>query len=62
MCLSCDCVSISDSGYAAAMIFYLNTNESSIAYEILTRLLVSTPIPHKNGNSWMSLGLKNNDI
>ena len=36
MCVSCDCVSISDSRYGVAMIFELNTNESSLAYEILT--------------------------
>ena len=35
MCLSCDCVSISNSWYAA-VVFELNTIESSIAYEILT--------------------------
>ena len=36
LCLSCDYVSISDFGYPTAMISEWNTNDSSLAYEILT--------------------------
>ena len=35
LCLSCDCVSINDSGYDVAMILFWNTNESSLGYETL---------------------------
>ena len=41
LCLCCDCVSISDSRYVAAIIFELNTNEYSLAYEILTKIEVN---------------------